>query len=246
MAATLAELPAAEEFLSEGLITSVLDIIKTGKEASAYLCRAHPSLGHKYAVLKVYHERTRRNFANSTAYTEGRIILSGQVARAVASKSETGRAFESAIWIDYEYEALNALYDAGADVPEPFASNEHAILMEYVGRGREPAPQLQVSTLERDEAAAVLDRLVWNVETWLRHNLVHADLSAYNVLYLGEGRVKVIDFPQAVDPRFAPASRRLFERDLSNLGRYFARTGIAFDAPTVAEDLWERWRLGRL
>ena len=246
MAATLAEIPAAEEFLSEGLITSVLDIIQSGKEASAYLCRSSPSLGRKYAVLKVYHERTRRNFANSAAYTEGRIILSGQVARAVASKTATGLAFEAAIWIDHEYEALNALYDAGADVPEPLASNEHAILMEYIGRGREPAPQLQSSSLEPAEAAALLERLLWNVECWLRHNLVHADLSAYNVLYLGQGRLKVIDFPQAVDPRFAPAARRLLERDLTNLARYFARCGLTLDGPSAAEALWERWRLGRL
>ena len=64
MAMLTAEVPAVEEFLSEGLITDVISIIKSGKEASAYLCHAHRSLGAKYVVAKVYHERSRRNFNN--------------------------------------------------------------------------------------------------------------------------------------------------------------------------------------
>ena len=245
MSQLTAELPAVEEFLSEGLITEVLSTIKSGKEAAAYLCRAGRELGPKYVVAKVYHERNQRNFNRDTIYQEGRVILNGQIARAVAKKTEMGREAQAAMWVDYEYEALCALFDAGADVPEPFACTGQALLMEYVGERDTAAPQLQSASLTREEAEAALERLRWNVRLFLSHNLVHGDLSAFNVLW-HRGRAIVIDFPQAVDPRFAPAARSLLERDLKNLSRYFSRHQIAFDAQAEAERLWDDFRFDRV
>ena len=239
------EIPAVEEFLSQGLIRSVESIIKTGKEASAYLCRGAPLLGARFAVAKVYHERSRRNFANSSVYEEGRVILNGQVRRAVNGKTATGRKFQSAMWVNQEFDTLCALADAGADVPAPYASSEGAILMEYLGDGSTAAPQLQQVALEPALAIETRDRLLWNVELWLANNIVHGDLSPYNVL-LWKNRATAIDFPQAVDPRFAPASRTLLGRDIKNLARYFERHGAGFDAEAHADDLWERFKYQRL
>ena len=66
------------------------------------------------------------------------------------------------------------------------------------------------------------------IERWLGVNLVHGDLSPYNILYW-KGRCVAIDFPQAVDPRFNDAARSLLERDISNLAKYFARMGVKLD-----------------
>jgi RIO kinase 1 len=236
---------AMEPFLAEGLITEVISLIKSGKEANAYLCRAHPSIGSDYVAAKVYHELGRRNFNRASGYTEGSLILNGQVRRAVAKRSEFGREAEAAIWVDREFDALCTLRDAGADVPEPIACEGRALLMEYLGDADEPAPQLQFATLQREEAGRLLERLLWNVERWLAANYVHGDLSAYNILY-HRGRLMVIDFPQAVDPRFAPSARQLLERDLRNLAQHFRRYGVEFDAGHTAADLWARFQYGDL
>lgn len=239
---------ALDEFMAEGQITSVLSIIKTGKEASAYLCRAHPSLGAKFAVAKVYHDRTRRNFANDAVYAGGRSIMQampGQVGRALKNKSEAGRKFQSALWVDREFETLFTLRDAGLDVPDVYACTGSAVLMEFVGDGSGAAPQLQQADLDAAEAEAAWARLLWNIEEMLRLDIVHGDLSAYNVL-AWKGRTVLIDFPQAVDPRFSDAARDLLERDISNLGRYFERFGIDPDATRRANDLWWRWKRSRL
>ena len=238
-----AAVPAAEEFLSEGLITEVLAPLKSGKEATTYLCRAAPGLGPEYAVLKVYHERSHRNFVNDAVYQEGRVILNGQVRRATAKKTEFGREAQSAMWVDHEYEMLNTLLDAGADVPEPFASNDQALLMAFVGDGTTAAPQLQHARLSRQAAAGVLDRLIWNVRAWLGVHVIHADLSAFNILWDGR-RPVIIDFPQAVDARFSPSARSLLERDLANAGRYFSRYGLELDAARETARLWNWWKLG--
>jgi len=71
-------------------------------------------------------------------------------------------------------------------------------------------------------------------------NRIHADLSAYNVLYW-QGRVTVIDLPQAIDSRYNPQAFALLQRDLERLGTYFARQGAPLDAAGTALDLWQRY-----
>ncbi len=241
----LADMAAIQEFIDEGLVSEVLNVIKSGKEATVYRCRANPSLGARFVAAKVYHAINFRNFRDPAVYDAGRVIGKGQVRRAVAAHTEFGREAQAAIWTDYEYENLSTLFDLGADVPEPFACTDTAILMEFVGNGAGAAPQLNFVELEVDEAKAAWDRLLWNIELWLKHNLVHADLSAYNVLWW-EGRAKVIDMPQAVDPRFNPHARRLLERDVRNLAGYFCRYGADPDVEGLVAGMWDDFTFGRL
>ena len=82
-------------------------------------------------------------------------------------------------------------------------------------------------------------------ELMLRCNRVHGDLSPHNVLYY-EGDIKVIDFPQATDPRFNPAARDLLTRDVENICRYFRQYGVECDGWVIADDLWKRFTFARL
>jgi RIO kinase 1 len=241
----LADMAAIQEFIDEALVLEVLNVVKSGKEATVYRCRAHPSLGAKWVAAKVYHSINFRNFKDPAVYDAGRVIGKGQVARAVKNHTEFGRQAQAAIWTDYEYETLCALFEAGADVPEPFASTETAILMEYVGNGAGAAPQLHFAELEADEAKDAWQRILGNIELWLRLNLVHADLSAYNILWWSGGP-KVIDLPQAVDPRFNPHARKLLERDVRNVAGYFRRYGAEPDVEGIVRELWDGWHYGEL
>jgi RIO kinase 1 len=87
------QLAAIDEFIGEGLVREVLSTIKSGKEATAYLCRGTKKLGARYAVAKAYYGREHRNFGNDALYQEGRVVLSRTVRAALAAKSETGRRF---------------------------------------------------------------------------------------------------------------------------------------------------------
>ena len=110
----------------------------------------------------------------------------------------------------------------------------------WIGDEDGAAPPLHVVRLDREEAPGVLEALLAQVELFLTHDLVHGDLSEYNVLFW-EGAPVVIDFPQAVDPRFNRAARSLLERDVRNLARYFDRYGIRLDWRRRSADLWSRW-----
>lgn len=246
MAIETAVFPQLEEFFDEGLVSEVVTVIESGKEATACLVRGTKKLGVGLAVAKVYHERNRRNFRDQSAYTAGRVILKGQVRRAVEKGTAAGREFEAGMWLNQEFEVLSALEYAGADVPAPYFCGKEALLMGYVADAEgNPAPQLQYLRLEHDEAGTLIERLLWNVETWLACNVIHADLSAYNVLY-ANGAPTIIDFPQAVDPRFSPNARDLLARDLANVARYAARCGVELDHERTCRDLWNRFRHGEL
>lgn len=241
-----AELQSLEEFIEEGYVSDVLTVIKRGKEAAAYLCRGTKKLGHDFAVAKVYFDSERRNFHSAAAYTEGRVIVEGHVRRAVENHSAAGKRIAASMWVEHEFETLSALGYAGCDVPEVFGSTGGAILMEYAGTEEAATPQLQFASMDREEAATVLDRVLWNIEAFMRENVIHGDLSAFNILYAGAGTLRVIDFPQAVDPRFSPSAQKLLERDLRNVGRYFGRYGLELDPERMARNLWNLWKFGDL
>lgn len=245
MSISTAEIPAIEPFLDEGLIVEVLNTLKSGKEAAAYLCRAHPSLGAKYAVAKVCHDRNRRNFANDDSYLAGRFFGSGQDTRAILGKTRVGAPMRQAAWIGREYEVMCELEQARADIPKPYASTGEAVLMAYAGNGAGAAPQLQHAQLTPELAEDLFERLLWNVEVFLSCHVVHADLSAFNIL-VWKDRPVIIDFPQAVDARSNPNARQFLERDLANLARGFTRYGLDFEHERHAAWLWARYQHGDL
>jgi RIO kinase 1 len=242
---TLMDDETFEPFFDEGLITDVIRPIKGGKEASVFLCRAGSSTGTGLLAAKVYRSRDHRSFKNDAVYKEGRVITKRRVRVAVQKKTRFGRGFDEGWWVSREHEALTTLHPAGADVPRPMASSGSAILMEYLGDEDVPAPQLRHVALDGDEAASVFARLMWNVETALARNVVHADLSSFNVLYW-EGRATVIDFPQFVDPRTNPNAPDLLRRDIANLCTHFRRYGLERDPEELSQDLWTRFLFAEL
>lgn len=255
-------------FRDDGWISEVLQEVKSGKEATVYCCRAAPAQEAELVAVKMYRSRQVRTFRNSAPYREGRVIRDKRLRRATSKGSAAGQAVEFSSWIAHEFAIHCTLHAAGADVPRPLACAAggvlleytgapaprrrlalslptNAILMEYVGDVREPAPHLNSVALEREEAHALFTQILRNVELWLAHDVVHGDLSAFNILYW-QGAVTVIDFPQAVDPRANRNAEALLARDVENVYRYFARHGIRADPSRTAAWLWRRYMRGEL
>ena len=236
---------ALDPFFADGLITGILYPVKRGKEAAVYCCRAHSSTGAELLAAKVYRPRDHRAFKNDAVYLEGRVITNGQIRRAVQKKSRFGREVQFGLWVTHEFDVLTVLSRAGAAVPHPLAHTHNAILMEYVGDHERAAPSLASSELSFEQARAVFEHLMRNIELWLAHNHVHGDLSAHNILYW-QGQTKIIDFPQAVDPRFNSNALSLLTRDIENICHYLARYGLMYDGRHIAERLWHKFRNAQL
>jgi RIO kinase 1 len=238
-----------EPFIDQGYVDEVLGLIKAGKEASVYACRAGPAAGCELVAAKVYRDAQYR-FKNDAVYQEARareLGISGSALRAFNNRrrSNTGREVQAGTWRMREYQVLRLLHESYADVPRPIAAEGEAILMEFFGDEYGAAQQLNRVDLTVDDAPVVFQRLMNNVELFLALNLVHGDLSPHNVLYW-QGDVRVIDFPQATDPRFNSHARELLGRDVDNLVRYFAPFGVEASAAVLTDDLWRRFRRAEL
>src|SRR3977135_4746579 len=94
MGAGLVATDEIKNFIEDGWIEDVLFLVKSGKEASVYCCRACPGRGHAFFALKVYKPRKNRSFRDAAIYQEGRVITNARTARAVRNKSRFGRAAE--------------------------------------------------------------------------------------------------------------------------------------------------------
>ena len=234
------------ELIDQNYITDVLDVLKSGKEATVCLCRAGSRIGGGLVAVKIYRELDRRSFKNDQIYRDGK-VLRGRVGRALANKTDMGRVFQMYTWINYEWETLVHLQDRGLDIPRPLARNDKTILMQFVGHGETPAPQLRTIRLQPAEARAVFDRVLWNIERLLSLNVVHADLSPYNILYLGNARIALIDFPQSIDPRENPRAYELLTRDVEHVHRHCRKfTPDLPDPWKLATRLWDRFLNARL
>jgi RIO kinase 1 len=231
---------ALDSFVADGLVDEVLYPIKSGKEATVYCCRGGSALTAELVAAKVFKPKAFRSFKDDSMYREGRVILDARARRAAARRTDFGKTVRSTLWTDHEWQILRTLHAAGADVPAPFARSEAAILMEFIGGSDGAAPLLREVEMTTRQAEALMDRLLDNVQLWLAYNIVHGDLSAYNVLYQ-DGAPVVIDFPQACDPRVNLNAFSLLVRDIENLARFFERFGVRREPFDLADRYWAAW-----
>ena len=226
-------------------IKDVLRKVKAGKEASVYQCLGGKAADGKLVAAKVYRPRSLRNLKNDQQYRTGRVDLDedGNALTkkadidAVIKRTAYGEEVRHRSWIAYEYKTLEILFEAGADVPQPYAMENNAIVMGFVGDLGGAAPTLNSIALERGEARLLFERVIRNIDLMLAHDRIHGDLSAYNILYWA-GEITLIDFPQVVLPRQNPASWAIFLRDVTRICQYFSVQGVDVDAHRLAAGLW--------
>ncbi len=247
-------LSSLAQFYEQDLITDVLRVIKSGKEATVYCCAAHPATGRELLAAKVYRPRMFRSLKNDAVYRQnraarderGRVVRGDRGWRGASKKTERGRAAQVTNWIEHEFQTQRLLYEAGADVPCPLAQIGNAVLMDYIGDARDAAPLLREVDLPPEEAQPLFGSILRNIELFLACDRVHGDLSEYNILYW-QGAAVIIDFAQAVDPRYnSDDVFELLARDIERVCRCFARSGVEADAEALAIDLWTRYLTGAL
>lgn len=233
------------DFYEHKWIVDVLKRVKGGKEASVYQCKPGVAVDAPFVAAKVYRPRSLRNLKNDGQYRagrtdlneEGNAIVKADDIHAMQKRTNYGEGLRHQSWIAYEFNTLELLHEAGADVPKPYAMEKNAILMGFVGDFATAAPALSSIRLELDEARSLFDRVIRNIDIMLKHGRIHGDLSAYNILYW-DGEITLIDFPQVVLPEANPASWNIFLRDATRICQYFSTQGVVCNADKIASDLW--------
>jgi RIO kinase 1 len=75
------------------------------------------------------------------------------------------------------------------------------------------------------------------MDIMLQHNIVHGDLSAYNIMYW-EGKIYIIDFPQVVNIKENRHAREILTRDVMRVCEYFQNLGLKINPERLANRLW--------
>ena len=237
------------DFYRQNWLDDILRLIKGGgKEASVYQCLANPTAPYKFIAAKVYRPRKFRHLRNDSLYREGRMHLDDEgheirddrALHAIQKRTNFGKRLLHTSWIEHEFQTMSKLHEAGANIPEPFASGNNAILMAYIGWDDAAAPTLNSVRLGREEAQKLFDKAIENIEIMLSNYCVHGDLSAFNILY-HEGDIFLIDFPQAIDPRVNRNAYAIFKRDISRLCEYFQSQGVKCEPSKLSDQLWEKY-----
>jgi RIO kinase 1 len=199
--------------LADGVIDEILGRIKSGKEATISMVRR----GDAVLAAKVYKDRAMRSFKNNVQYKEGRKVRNTRTQRAMDSGGKFGRDAAEQAWKSAEADALYRLVDTGVRTPVPVMFYEGVLLMELVldHQGR-PAPRLEEITLERDAVMGVYCDLVAQLIALLCCDLVHGDLSPYNILLAVDGPT-IIDFPQVISAAHNARAEHFFMRDFENV-----------------------------
>ncbi|AFL96109.1 hypothetical protein containing protein kinase domain [Thermococcus cleftensis] len=198
-----------------GKIEELYGIISTGKEANVFA--GVDSDGNRIAV-KIYRTYT----------TEFRRIweyLAADPRVGYLPKDMRKLVF---VWTRREFKNLQRAIKYAVRVPEPVIFRNNVLVMEFIG-DESPAPRLKdvERELERADFEELYDYLIGVIERlWKRGDMVHGDLSEYNVL-LWDGPV-VIDWSQATVRRNR-MSVELLKRDLRNVINYFGRKGVDVD-----------------
>ena len=239
-----------QPFYEEHLIDDVLAILKGGKEASVYRCNAVERGNNPFLAAKVYRPRMFRNLRNDKMYREGRdtLTLTGRPAkhndqrllRAMDKRTSFGAQMAHTSWLMHEFNTLKMLHEAGAAVPHPISAGSNAILMTYYGDERMAAPTLQEVDLDRDEAQMVFNEVMYHIDLMLRLDVIHGDLSAFNILYW-EGQIVLIDFPQVIDPHVNSNAYSILERDITRVCEYFQRKGVDCNEEAITTEMWQRY-----
>jgi RIO kinase 1 len=225
--------------------------LKSGKEAEIFLVERRYASGPRLLAHKRYRPRRptkgqlrEEGFSNSTSYRADSVyrgtwaFLNARDHRAVTAgnKSSYGQELAGSLWPALEFMMLRRAWDAGASVPYPVEQTDHGLLMEYIGDESMAAPKLVQAGLKADALASAWAQLLSNLRALTEAGLVHADLSVYNLLWW-EGRLVVIDLPQAVEFTTNADAWDLLHRDVANVGEWFTRRGLPIDVEEVYANL---------
>ncbi len=192
-------------------IISKLDfIIATGKEADVYIADSGTGVEARYVALKIFRIETS-SFDRRTEYMLGDPRF---------DKIKLGIFDIVNEWCKKEYGNLKIAQLAGVHAPKPYYFKGNVLAMEFLGEDKNPSKMMKNTVLSNPEE--VLNSILEDIKRLYGADLVHGDISEYNILMVGEIPY-IIDFGQAVVTKHPKASEFL-DRDITNLLYYFKKS----------------------
>ncbi len=204
---------------NKGCFEILHGFVKQGKESCVLLAEQKSG---SYVAVKI-HAIAASTFKRIWQYLRGdpRFFKIKQSKRAIVFA-----------WCKKEFKNLQIAYrKARIPCPEPIAQMNNVLVMEFLGENFTPAPRLVDIELENPEK--VFKDVIEYIQKLYKAELVHGDLSFYNMLWHKE-KAYLIDFSQGVLLAH-PNAMYLLKRDIENVCKDFASYGIRANPEEVYE-----------
>lgn len=202
---------AVHKLMQKGNIETIDYPIARGKEAHVF----HATSLKGPVAVKIFHT-TNAVFKGLAKYIDGDPRFSGL----------SGRHRELVnIWVKKEFRNLRRLRKHGIRVPIPISYHKNVLVMELIGTDA-AAPRLRdIEVQEKFETFTEMLDMV--AIAWQNANLVHADLSEYNILW-HDDEPWFIDVGQGVTDQH-PHSEEFLVRDVTRLVHWINKQGYNVD-----------------
>ncbi len=199
-----------KRLFTRNIISSLEFIIAKGKEADVYIGSHGVAVEMPFVAVKIFRIETS-SFAKRIEYINGDPRF---------GRIKPGRYGVVNEWCKKEYGNLKIAEIAGVSAPRPYLFYGNVLAIEFIGdEYGKPAQTLRASGTASPERT--LDAIIENMKKLYSRELVHGDISEYNIL-MKEEVPYIIDFGQAVVLGH-PKAKEFLRRDVENILGYFSK-----------------------
>lgn len=211
------------KLISDDIIDQVDFPVSTGKEANIFRGTTPEK---EFVAIKIFRTATM-TFKHIASYIEGdpRFSYGYKNRREIIEE-----------WARKEFKNLEVLRQAKVRAPAPIKCVHNVLIMEYIGDASKPAPMLKDVLLRNPEK--VFEEIITFITRMYKKQLVHADLSAFNILMFRQ-KPYIIDVGQGVLLDH-PSSLEFLKRDIHNIVHYFKKYGIESNEQRIFDQLVKR------
>lgn len=203
------------------VIEKMYGVIESGKESVVFL--ADTPEGRR-VIVKIYMTR-------AGDFREMKNYLRGDKRFRNVKDDRQSVIYE---WCKKEYRNLKKARNV-LKCPEPISVHKNILVMGFIGEDFSPYPKLKDVEVENPQEA--YEQTLRSIrDLWNQEELVHGDLSEYNILVDREGQKYWIDFSQAVHFNH-PEAEQLLKRDIENVASFFERQGADTDPQEAYESI---------
>jgi RIO kinase 1 len=198
--------------INDNVLSYIKGPLSSGKESKVYL--ALDKNRQHFLSVKVY----------LTVSAEFRKRLQYIAGDPRFSATKKGSRNLISIWAKKEFKNLQTAYENGVSVPAPYKVCQNVLVMEFIGDDVGiPCPiLLNSNSVISDDYREIIEQVS---KLYQKAELVHADLSEYNIFKCGNGRIILFDFGSSVNIK-QPNSGQFLKRDIANINRFFKKHGI--------------------
>ncbi|KAM7390037.1 hypothetical protein PAMA_008284 [Pampus argenteus] len=211
------------KMVNAGVLENINGCISTGKESVVFHADGG-SVGEEEkpvpdeVVLKVF-KTTLNEFKNRDRYIKDDYRFKDRY-----SKLNPRKIIR--LWAEKEMHNLTRMKNADIPCPEAVLLKKHILVMSFIGKDHVPAPKLKDVMLSSEDLKNAYYQVLHVMQQLYQEcNLVHADLSEYNMLW-HEGKVWLIDVSQSIEPTHPHGLEFLF-RDCRNVSTFFQKRGVS-------------------